>query len=190
MDAVAQQHRPGRAGVTETALRLFAEHGVAGTSLQMIADAMGVAKAAVYYHFRTKDEILLGVLAPVLDELPGVLEGARSRRGRTARADALLVALVDLIFDHGPRFSVISGDPYITRLLGRQSWLLDWWTEAAQVLVGPDPDPSDLVAASMLVAGLSAPARDPMLPAMDRDILRELTLANGRRLMRLPHRKP
>ena len=41
------------------ALDLFAEHGVSGTSLQMIADALGVTKAAVYHQFKTKDEIAL-----------------------------------------------------------------------------------------------------------------------------------
>ena len=32
-----------------------------GTSLQMIADAMGVTKAAVYHQFHTKEEIVLAV---------------------------------------------------------------------------------------------------------------------------------
>jgi AcrR family transcriptional regulator len=40
----------GRAQLHETALRLFARDGVEGTSLQAIADDMGVTKAAVYYH--------------------------------------------------------------------------------------------------------------------------------------------
>jgi AcrR family transcriptional regulator len=184
----APQHRPGRTGVTETALRLFAEHGVDGTSLQMIADAMGVAKAAVYYHYKTKDEILLGVLAPVLDELPGLLERARGHRGRTARADALLVGLVDLVLDHGPRFSVISGDPYIPQVMGQQSWVLEWWGEAVRILAGPDPTPGDMVAISMLMAGLAAPSRDPMVPALDPAELRRLILDSARRLVRLPRR--
>ena len=45
----------------DVALELFADHGVGGTSLQMIADALGVTKAAVYHQFRTKDEIVLAV---------------------------------------------------------------------------------------------------------------------------------
>ena len=43
------------------ALDLFADHGVSGTSLQMIADAIGVTKAAVYHQFKTKDEIIISV---------------------------------------------------------------------------------------------------------------------------------
>ena len=47
--------------VLDAALVLIAEHGVSGTSLQMIADAMGVTKAAVYRQFRTKDEIVIAI---------------------------------------------------------------------------------------------------------------------------------
>ena len=39
------------------ALDLFAVHGVCGTSLQMIADAMGMPKVAAYQQFKTEDEI-------------------------------------------------------------------------------------------------------------------------------------
>ena len=37
--------------IIEAALVLFAEHGISGTSLQMIADAIGVTKAAVYHQY-------------------------------------------------------------------------------------------------------------------------------------------
>jgi AcrR family transcriptional regulator len=43
------RYTPARTQVIEAALALFAEHGIDGTSLQMIADAMGVTKAAVYH---------------------------------------------------------------------------------------------------------------------------------------------
>ena len=52
--------------IIEAALVLFAEHGVSGTSLQMIADAIGVTKAAVYQQYNTKDEIILAVAQVVL----------------------------------------------------------------------------------------------------------------------------
>ena len=54
-----------RERVLEAALHLFAERGVNGTSLQMIADHLGVSKAAIYYQFHTKDDIVLSVGSPV-----------------------------------------------------------------------------------------------------------------------------
>src|SRR5262249_57471431 len=56
--------------VIEAAVDLFAEHGISGTSLQMIADALGVTKAAVYHQYNTKEEIILAVAQLVLARPP------------------------------------------------------------------------------------------------------------------------
>ena len=40
------------------AQKVFGQHGVGGTSLQMIADEIGVTKAAVYHQYNTKEEIV------------------------------------------------------------------------------------------------------------------------------------
>ena len=53
----AAQAERTRQQILETAQRLFAEHGYDATSLQMIADEMGLTKAAVYYHFPAKVDI-------------------------------------------------------------------------------------------------------------------------------------
>ena len=54
MSARAAQAERTRQQILETAQRLFTELGYDATSLQMIADEMGLTKAAVYYHFRAK----------------------------------------------------------------------------------------------------------------------------------------
>jgi AcrR family transcriptional regulator len=183
--------RAGRAGVDDTALQLFAEHGVAGTSLQMIADAMGVAKSAVYHHYKTKDEIVLGVLAPLLDELPRVVDRARAHRSRAAQVDAMLIGLVDLAVGYRARYAVITRDPYVVALLGRQARLREWWEDAVELLVGPQPDLEHLVAVTMLIGALPAPVSDDMLPdsdPADPAELRAAMLASARRLLQLPRR--
>ena len=58
MSSRAVQAERTRQQILATAQRLFAERGYDATSLQMIADEMGLTKAAVYYHFRAKNEIL------------------------------------------------------------------------------------------------------------------------------------
>ena len=52
--------RPGdtRARIQAVALDLFTEQGYEATSLREIAERLGVTKAALYYHFKTKDEIV------------------------------------------------------------------------------------------------------------------------------------
>ena len=51
----------------EHATRLFAERGFAGTSLQDIADAMGVTRPALYYYVKSKDELLSKLVTEVTD---------------------------------------------------------------------------------------------------------------------------
>jgi AcrR family transcriptional regulator len=73
----------GAQRVLDVALELFSEHGFAGTSLQDIADRLGVTKAAVYYHFRSKDDLLLALVEPAIDQLMAMAaETDSARRGR------------------------------------------------------------------------------------------------------------
>src|SRR6476660_7536017 len=77
--------------IIEAALVLFSEHGISGTSLQMIADAVGVTKAAVYHQYNAKDEIVLAVAEVVLAGLEAALNVAEAERSR-ARAREVLIA--------------------------------------------------------------------------------------------------
>ena len=69
----------GAQRVLDAALELFTAHGFEGTSLQDIADRLGVTKAAVYYHFRTKDELLLALVQPSFDDLLALVAEAEAR---------------------------------------------------------------------------------------------------------------
>ncbi|MCG6497221.1 TetR/AcrR family transcriptional regulator [Kitasatospora sp. A2-31] len=60
-----------RARIIAVALELFSEQGYEQTSLREIADRLGVTKAALYYHFKTKDDIVHGIvegMAAPIDE--------------------------------------------------------------------------------------------------------------------------
>ncbi len=47
--------------ILDVALDLFTEKGFDGTSLREIAERLGVTKAALYYHFASKDDILMAL---------------------------------------------------------------------------------------------------------------------------------
>jgi AcrR family transcriptional regulator len=55
----AQTSTRGR--ILDVALDLFTEKGFDRTSLREIADELGVTKAALYYHFASKDDILMAL---------------------------------------------------------------------------------------------------------------------------------
>ncbi|MEV6526725.1 helix-turn-helix domain-containing protein [Longispora sp. NPDC051575] len=56
------------------ALDLFAERGYGETSLREIAERIGITKAAVYYHFKTKDDILNGLLDSMGQQIDAIIE--------------------------------------------------------------------------------------------------------------------
>jgi len=51
--------------ILEAALEVFAERGYAGTPTAEIAKRAGVAEGTIFKHYKTKKELLLGVLAPI-----------------------------------------------------------------------------------------------------------------------------
>src|SRR5262245_3000438 len=82
--------------IINAALDLFAEHGVGGTSLQMIADTIGVTKAAVYHQFKTKDEIVLAAAETELAKVEHAIEAAEAEPDRARAREVLVDRIVDL----------------------------------------------------------------------------------------------
>lgn len=58
-----------RRRIQEVALRRFTEHGFEATSIRDIADELGLTKSALYYHFRSKDEIATSLFASRREEI-------------------------------------------------------------------------------------------------------------------------
>ena len=96
----------GAQRVLDAALELFTAHGFEGTSLQDIADRLGVTKAAVYYHFHTKDELLRALVEPAFTELTALLADGEGRSVSSRRAGVPEVGrYVDYLLRHR-RFAV------------------------------------------------------------------------------------
>ncbi|MFJ3584876.1 TetR/AcrR family transcriptional regulator [Streptomyces sp. NPDC090127] len=79
-----------RQRIQDVALELFAEQGYEKTSLREIAERLDVTKAALYYHFKTKEDILIGLfqdLTRPMDEL--IAWGQTQPRTLETRQEAL-----------------------------------------------------------------------------------------------------
>ena len=63
-----------RDGILEEAARIFSEKGFHATSMQDIAEAVNLQKASLYYHFDSKQEILIALLDHALDLINTRLE--------------------------------------------------------------------------------------------------------------------
>ncbi|MEU7054928.1 helix-turn-helix domain-containing protein [Streptomyces sp. NPDC046197] len=75
MDGTRQQRRGNtRQRIQDVALELFAEQGYEKTSLREIAERLDVTKAALYYHFKTKEEILVSLFADLTQPIEDLIE--------------------------------------------------------------------------------------------------------------------
>jgi AcrR family transcriptional regulator len=72
-----------RARIQEVALELFTDQGYEATSLREIAERLGVTKAALYYHFKTKDDIVASLIDDRVGMVEDLLEWARSQPDST-----------------------------------------------------------------------------------------------------------
>jgi len=84
--------------ILRVASELFSEQGYDGTSLREIADRLGFTKAALYYHFQSKEQILAALLEPVdelLREFVDRLEGADGLEGWSEALDWVLDQMTD-----------------------------------------------------------------------------------------------
>jgi AcrR family transcriptional regulator len=106
-----------RARILRVALELIADKGYAATSTREIAEHLGFTKAALYYHFRTKDELLAAIVCPVIEELEALIEHARADGGRSARR-SLVVGYVALVGRHAELIRVLASDPSVKESAG------------------------------------------------------------------------
>ena len=179
-----------RQRLIEVAVDLFTTHSFAGTSLQMIADELGFTKAAIYHHFRTREQLLDAVVGPILEQLAIAIEAAEQLRGVHARADYILTSYAQLAVDNRV-VAVLAADPAVAEMLRtRREW--DELIERQMALLADvEPGPAGKVKAAVVLAGIAG-ASGPTFVALDRDALREHLVDAGRHALgiRTPRRVP
>jgi AcrR family transcriptional regulator len=171
--------------VIEAALREFAKNGVGGTSLQMIADAIGVTKAAVYHQYRTKDEIVRAVAGAEFDRLETVLDVAESEVDGDRAREAALTMIIDLAVRRRRENSTILTDPLVGRLFARDQRPVKVVKRLNRLLMGPAAGPDTEIATVMLTAAISGAVMHPMVIRLDDETLRTQLRALAERFLRL-----
>lgn len=68
-----------REQILDAAVELFAVSGSRGTSVAAVAERVGITDAGLLYHFKTKEELLLGVLAHYDQRVERRMAAARAR---------------------------------------------------------------------------------------------------------------
>ena len=95
--------------ILETALDLFIERGYDKTSLREIAERVGVTKAALYYHFSSKEEIIRTLVQPLVDHLESLAGALASQPDLRTWGDGL-AAIVEWVMPQRRLFELFENN--------------------------------------------------------------------------------
>jgi TetR/AcrR family transcriptional regulator len=112
---IESQPKPRKEEILDVATRHFAERGYEGTSMNDVAEAVGVRKASLFYHFETKEALYEAVIDRLIATIATPLGAAYEAEGTW---EERLVNAADTVT------SVLASHPYAARLLLREA--MDW----------------------------------------------------------------
>lgn len=170
------EREPLAGRILPTALTLFGEHGYHGTSMQRIADALGVTRAAFYYHYESKQDLLRALAEPLVADFEALAERLQ---GRGHHADAMLAGYLDVLLAHGRVLRFVANDPAVqadTDVGVRLRTAYDRISGAlAATTEGTDPDLRAACALGAVSAGViygrGSPSHQPLILAAAHAVL-------------------
>ena len=169
-----------RSRAQKVALELFAEQGYEKTSLREIAERLGVTKAALYYHFRSKEDIVHSFTDDYFEEIDQLLDWAKDQPLTEAARRELLDRYVGIVLAGSEVFRFLEqnraavqgmhdGKERFAHFRERLDGLVD-------VLVGADAELRDRVRASTAVIAVGATCMFYLQQVADTDKLRAIVL--------------
>ncbi len=176
-----------RQQVLDAALTVFAEHGLSA-SVQEIADAAGLSKGSVHYHFDSKDDLLEHVLAHACETVEARVRAAFDAEGTPVeKVRAAVATMWALRRDGAPEIRVMTElyaqarqNARMKQALGEQlrrarAQILEVGLQSL-VAMGLRPRVAIEVVPRLLLAALDGlaihHAVDPVTPAEEEDLLR------------------
>ncbi|MFF1836491.1 TetR/AcrR family transcriptional regulator [Streptomyces sp. NPDC058231] len=129
-----------KAEIRRVAIELFTVQGYEATSLREISERLGITKAALYYHFSGKEDIVRSLFTEYWDALDSMVAWAREQPPGPDLHNRAVDRMVDLVTGDGlPAMRFALANPRIARDLhpGRES-AFERLTELFEILSGPD----------------------------------------------------
>ena len=152
----------------------------------MIADKIGVTKAAVYHQYQTKEEIVLAAAEDELARLQAVIETAEAEPTRKRARDTLVTGIIDLAVESRHTVSTILSDPAIVGFFAEHKTYRDVMYRLRRLLIGDDAGAEARIETAMLFAAISGAVIHPTVVDLDDDVLRTQLTRLARRFLGLP----
>jgi AcrR family transcriptional regulator len=138
--------------IQAAARELFAKKGVQKTSLQEIADKLGITKPALYYHFASREDLLRSIVQPLIDAGERFIHDQEQVSAVEARA--LLDGYFDFHYRHRDDILLLLNELTTLANLGLIEVVLAWRNRLATLLFGPEPTLGQATRAVVALGGL------------------------------------
>ncbi len=161
MDEHANAGRRGdtRARIQQVALELFAEQGYERTSLREIAERLGVTKAALYYHFKSKEDIVRSFTEDYFARLDALIAWGAEQPPGAETARELIDRYITIVLESGEVFRFLErnqatihgtedGKHRFTQFRPRLSAFME-------IITGPDAPPRSRIRAGAAIFAVS-----------------------------------
>ncbi|MEV6292461.1 TetR/AcrR family transcriptional regulator [Streptomyces sp. NPDC004059] len=146
MDGTKHQRRGNtRQRIQDVALELFAEQGYEKTSLREIAERLDVTKAALYYHFKTKEEIIVSLFEDLTKPIEDLIEWGRSQPHTLATKQEVVRRYSRVLADAEPLFRFMHDNQGTVRDLRIGDIFKDRMRDLRDILIDPKADLVDQV---------------------------------------------
>jgi len=169
--------------VITAALNLFAQRGVGGTSLRMIAAELGVTKAAVYHQFKTKDEIIFAAVESELRRLEVVVDAAEAEPTVKRAREAMITGMVDMTIGVGRSVSTVLSDPAVTGSFSRHPGYRDLLRRIRCLLMDEPATREARIRTATLIAAINGTSTHPLVADFTEETLRREVLFVAHRLL-------
>ncbi|MEW2466269.1 helix-turn-helix domain-containing protein [Streptomyces sp. NPDC046994] len=180
-------HRRGsdtKAQIRKVAIELFTEQGYEATSLREIAERLGITKAALYYHFSSKEDIVRSLFTDHLDALDSLVAWAREQPPGPDLRTRAVDRMVDMVTGSGMsvmRFALANQRVVRDLHPGREN-AFERLTELFEIVAGPDASVEEqlrlraalLSVNTVLLAAQGLKVSDERVAAVARDIAHQL----------------
>jgi AcrR family transcriptional regulator len=170
----ARQYSAAQLRTIDAALALFVDRGVGETSLQMVANATGVTKAAIYHQFRTKEALVLAVAEVELRELEEAVELAMDKGASLEARRWLLSRVIDIAVSRRKAVGTLLSDPVLVRYLNEQDPYRRMMSRLLAALFGHEAGDKSRVRAAVLASAFGAVANHFVVDIDDDTLRREL----------------
>ena len=164
MTAMNEQHDgrsrgDTRARIKQVALELFSEQGYEKTSLREIAERLDVTKAALYYHFKSKEDIVRSLVEDYVGQIDALISWARSQPRSAETRGEILSRYVSIVAEGDEVFRMLHQNQAAVNILaatkGRGELFRERLTALAELLSEPGAPLGDRVRAAMALGGVS-----------------------------------